>query len=95
MSVFSKLNQIKDLKQQAKQMQSSLSQELVEVSRSGVVLKMDGNQKVQSLSIPDGTSNKELENIIPNLFNDAILKIQKIMSDKFKSGEIKMPDLNF
>lgn len=95
MSVFSKLNQIKDLKQQAKQMQSSLSQELVEVSRNGVVLKMDGNQKVQSINIPDGLSNKELETIIPNLFNDAILKIQKIMSDKFKSGEIKMPDLNF
>ncbi|MCD4704509.1 YbaB/EbfC family nucleoid-associated protein [bacterium] len=95
MNMFSKLNQIKDLKAQAKQMQNSLSQEIIEVEKSNVILKMDATQKVHSITIPDGKTNTELEKIIPELFNDSTKKIQKVMAEKMKSGEISMPDFNF
>ncbi len=95
MNLFSKLNQIKDLREQAKQMQNTLSQEIIEVEKNGVSLKMDGTQKVQSLKINSETSNSELEKIIPDLFAEANKKIQKLMAEKMKKGEISMPDLNF
>ena len=92
MSMFSKLNQIKDLRAQAKKMRNSLSQEIVEVERSGVILKVDATQKVHSISIPEDKTSTELEKIIPELFNDSTKKIQKVMSEKMKSGEISMPN---
>jgi DNA-binding protein YbaB len=93
--MFSKLNQIKDLKSQAKSMQNTLSQENVEVEKKGIVLKMDGNQKVLSLSIPEDMENSIIESIIPELFSDATHQVQKMMAEKMKSGEIAMPNFNF
>ncbi len=95
MSIFSKLNQIKDLKAQAKNMQNTLAQENIEVEKNGISLKMDGNQKVLSVNIKENLDNSTIENILPELFNDALRKIQKIMAEKIKNGEISMPDLNF
>jgi len=93
--MFSKLNQIKDLKAQAKSMQDTLSQENIEVEKRGIVLKMDGNQKVLSVKIPADLDNSTIENILPELFNDAIHKVQKMMAEKMRSGEISMPNFNF
>jgi DNA-binding protein YbaB len=95
MNMFSKLNQIKDLKAQAKSMQDTLSQENVEVEQRGIVLKMDGNQKVLSLSIPEDMENSTIESIIPELFSNATNKVQKMMAEKMKNGEISMPNFNF
>ncbi len=95
MSVFSKLNQIKDLRSQAKQMQNVLSQETIEVERSGIKIKMDASQKILSLSIPDGADKSVIESTIPNLINDGNDKIRKILAEKMKSGEITMPDFKF
>ena len=93
--MFSKLNQIKDLKAQAKSMQDTLSQENVEVEKNGIVLKMDGNQKVLSVNIPEDMENSSIENILPELFDDATKKVQKMMAEKMRSGEIAMPNFNF
>ncbi len=95
MTLFSKLNQIKDLRSQAKQMQNTLSQEIIEIENHGIKLKMDGNQNVLSINIPEGMAKSELEKYIPDTFNDAIKKLQKIMAEKMKSGEITMPDFKF
>ena len=93
--MFSKLNQIKDLKAQAKSMQSTLSQETIEADKNGIVLKMDGNQTVLSVKIPENMENSTIENTLPELFNDATKKIQKMMAEKIKNKEISMPDFNF
>jgi len=95
MNMFSKLNQIKDLKAQAKNMQDTLSQENVEVEKNGIVLKMDGNQKVLSVNIPENMENSTIEGILPELFGDATKKVQKMMAEKMRSGEISMPNFNF
>lgn len=93
--MFSKLNQIKELKAQAKNMQDALSQENVEVEKKGIVLKMDGNQKVISIKIPEEMENSTIENILPELFNDAVHKVQKMMAEKMRNGEISIPNFNF
>ncbi len=95
MSLFSKLNQIKDLREQAKSMQSVLSQQIVETENHGIKIKMDGNQNVLSINIPDNMSKSDLEKYIPETFNDAVKKLQKIMAEKMKAGEISMPDFKF
>ena len=43
MSLFNKLNQIKELKQQAKNLQSQLAEEKVSLEKDGLKLTMDGN----------------------------------------------------
>ncbi|MDD4290222.1 MAG: YbaB/EbfC family nucleoid-associated protein, partial [Patescibacteria group bacterium] len=87
-SLFSKLNQIKDLKSQAKQMQDILSQETVEVERNGIKIKMDANQKILSLNINDGIEKSTIESKIPHLINDGNDKVRKIMAKKMRSGDI-------
>ncbi|HNV97225.1 MAG TPA: YbaB/EbfC family nucleoid-associated protein [bacterium] len=95
MSLFSKLNQIKDLKSQAKQMQDVLSQETVEVERNGIKIKMDANQKILSLDINDGIEKSTIESTIPNLINDGNDKVRKILAEKMRSGDISIPDFKF
>ena len=94
-SLFSKLNQIKDLKSQAKQMQDVLSQETVEVERNGIKIKMDANQKILSLDINDGIEKSTIESTIPNLINDGNDKVRKILAEKMRSGDISIPDFKF
>ncbi|HNZ86285.1 MAG TPA: YbaB/EbfC family nucleoid-associated protein [bacterium] len=95
MSLFSKLNQIKDLRTQAKQMQNVLSQETVEVEKNGIKIKMDANQKILNLSIPDGIEKSIIESTIPNLINDGNDKVRKILAEKMRSGDISIPDFKF
>lgn len=95
MSLFSKLNQIKDLKSQAKQMQDVLSGETVDIEKNGIKIKMDANQKIINLSISDGIEKSVIESTIPNLINDGNDKVRRILAEKMKSGEITMPDFKF
>jgi DNA-binding protein YbaB len=95
MNMFSKLNQIKELKAQAKSMQNTLSQENIEVEKKGIILKMDGNQTVLSVKIPEDMENSTIESILPELFGDATKKVQKMMAEKMRNGEIAMPNFNF
>ena len=99
MSLFSKLNQIKDLKQQAKTLQNQLSQESVSVEKHGVTLIMDGNQKITNLDINSellSTEQKErLEETIKDLQNEAIGKVQRLMAEKMKAmGGLNMPGIS-
>ena len=99
MSLFSKLNQIKNLKTQAKTLQNQLAQESVTVGQHGVSLTMDGNQSITKLDInaelltPD--RKNRLEETIKNLQNEAIKKVQRIMAEKMRaSGNFNIPGLN-
>lgn len=95
MSLFSKLNQIKDMREQAKTMQSALSQYTVGSETHGIKIKMDGNQNVLSVNIPDNMEKSDLEKYMPEVFNDAVKKLQRLMAEKMKSGELQMPDFKF
>ena len=99
MTLFSKLNQIKDLKEQAKSLQNQLSQESVTVDKHGVSLTMDGNQKMTGLDIGAKLLSPErknrLEETIKELHDEAIKKIQRITAEKMRaSGNFKIPGLN-
>lgn len=99
MSLFSKLNQIKDLRQQGKALQNQLAEELVTIQKHGVTLTMDGNQKVVKVDIaPDLLSvekKSRLEEAVKDAQNEAIAKVQKIMVEKMRaSGKFNLPGLN-
>ncbi|MBU2235654.1 YbaB/EbfC family nucleoid-associated protein [Patescibacteria group bacterium] len=99
MSMFNKLKEVKDMRDQAKQLQNQLSQESVTTSSEGgkINLVMDGNQTVVSLDInpelltPD--KKEELEKGLRNVFNEAVKKIQRVIAQKMQAGNFKMPNL--
>jgi len=99
MSLFSKLNQIKDLREQAKNLQNQLAQESVSQEKQGVILTMDGNQKITKLNISpellNPTSKERLENLITDVHNETIKKVQRLMAEKMRaSGDFNLPGLN-
>lgn len=97
MSMFSKLNQIKELRTQAKQMQKTLGNENAEVSYHGVTMTMDGNQNLTSVKIDNELIKPErkndLENNIKNAHEELMKKIHRIMAQKIKDSGYTLPNL--
>jgi DNA-binding protein YbaB len=97
MSMFSKLNQIKELRTQAKQMQKTLGSENAEVSYRGVTMAMDGNQNLTSVKIDNELIKPErkndLENNIKNAHEELMKKIHRIMAQKIKDSGYTLPNL--
>jgi DNA-binding protein YbaB len=95
--MFSKLNQIKDLRQQAKQMQKTLGEENAEVSHRGVTLAMDGNQNLTTVKIDSDLLRSErktdLENNIKQAHEELMKKIHRIMAQKIKDSGYTLPSL--
>lgn len=96
--MFSKLKQVKDLRRQAKTIQSTLAEEKVTITYKECSLTMDGNQKILSVSLdnkyltPD--QKEKLEHIVKELYEQATKKVQKIMIEKMKKqGDFKLPGL--
>ncbi len=88
--MFNKIKDLKNLRDQANQVKSMLSEETVHTDAAGgrVQLVMDGNQEVLSIEIdpelltPD---NKEkLESAIREATNDAVKKAQRLMAQKLQ-----------
>lgn len=98
MTMFSKLKQIKNIRQQAKTIQNTLSQERVETSAAWgkVKLVMNGNQEIENISIDPELlkpeKKDEVEKAVKEAVRDAIKKVQRIMATKIRDGNIKMPD---
>lgn len=90
MSVFSKLKQFKDLREQGKKIQGALSGESATVRAGGdsVVLTMNGNLQVTALAISDemmAVNKKEkLQEYIKDAHADALKKMQRIMATKMQ-----------
>ena len=84
--MFNKLKQIKDIRDQAKQMQNSLAQIMVvgQAMHGKIMITVDGNQKVQGVKIEDGLSTAETEKGVQDAFNDASKKLQKELATKMK-----------
>ncbi|MBI4138947.1 YbaB/EbfC family nucleoid-associated protein [Candidatus Uhrbacteria bacterium] len=86
--MFNKLKQFKDIRERAKSLQSTLSQERTEGSAGWGKVKVivDGNQRVVSVAIePDMMQDKQkLEGLVKDATNDAMEKVQKILATKMK-----------
>ncbi len=83
--MFNKLKQVNDIRKQAKAMQSQMA-EIVVVgqSRKGVMITIDGNQKVQGVQIEEGLDRETLEIAVKDAFNDAVGKLQKELAVKMR-----------
>ena len=101
MSMFSKLKQFKDLREQGKKMQSLLGNESVTATSAGgkIALTMDGNLQISGLTIDEElltpSGKEKLQNSIKEAHADALKKIQRIIATKMQeSGDFKMPGLS-
>lgn len=84
--MFNKLKQIKDLRSQAKTMQSQLA-EIVVVGKSKgnkVMITIDGNQEVQGVKIEEGLETSQIESGVMAAMKDATKQLQKEMAMKMK-----------
>jgi DNA-binding YbaB/EbfC family protein len=88
MSVFSKLKQFKDLREQGKKLQGVLSQESTTVTSGGVSLTMDGNLGITDIAIEDALlapdKKEKLQNAIKDAHGDALKKMQRTMANKMQ-----------
>lgn len=88
MSVFSKLKQFKDLRDQGKKLQDALSGESATVTSGGVAITMDGNFQLTGVAIDEEllnpTKKEKLQNAIKDAHGDAIKKMQRIMASKMQ-----------
>lgn len=83
--MFNKLKKFKDMRDKAKTLQNALSEEKIEVEHKGIKIVLDGNQKIVSLSIDASLTARDIEKILPDLINDGIKKVQKVMVQKMQS----------
>ena len=99
MTMFSKLKQFKDLRDQAKSLQGQLAQETVHAEARGGKIRvvMDGNQKIVSLDIDPSLlspeKKKEVEDGIIEVLEDAVKKVQRIMVEKMRSSGMSLPGM--
>jgi DNA-binding YbaB/EbfC family protein len=97
--MFNKLKQFKDLRSQAKELESKLSQESATGSASfgKVQITMNGNQKITEVAInPElltADNKAKIEGAIKDALNDAQDKIKKVIMVKMQKGEISMPNM--
>ncbi len=98
--MFNKLKQFKDLRSQAKSMQSELAKEKITSSSGGVSITLDGNIAMTDISIDADLLNPDkknkLEEAIKESHKDALKKIQRTMAMKMKEmgGLPQIPGLN-
>ncbi len=86
--MFNKIKAIKDLRDQAKKLQSGLSEVSAEGSAAWgkVKIMIDGNQQILSVAIEDElmSDKAKLQDAIKEATNDAIKHVQKKMAEKMK-----------
>lgn len=88
--MFNKLKQFKQMRDQAKNLQQTLSTEHVETTAAWnkIRVAMDGNLSVESVTIdPElmtADNKQKVEDGVKEAFNDAVKKVQRIMASKLK-----------
>lgn len=99
--MFNKLKQIKDLRDQAKVIQTALAEESITSTAAWgkISITMNGNLQVTGVSIDPEllTTEKKssVEDGMKEAMNDAIKKIQKVMAEKVqKMGGLNLPDMS-
>lgn len=82
--MFNKLKQFKDLRSQAKTMQDVLKDEMVESEKDGVKIVMNGNMKVESVTVKNGIPKDKIERAVADCIDDVIKKAQKTMAKQMQ-----------
>ena len=82
--MFHKLKQFKDLRSQAKTMQSALAAETITAEKGGVKVVMNGNMEITSITINEGLAKDSLEGMLTDCINEAIKKTQRLMAQKMQ-----------
>jgi DNA-binding YbaB/EbfC family protein len=86
--MFNKIKAIKDIRHQAKKLQSGLAEVSAEGSAHWGKIKVtiDGNQQILSVEIADEllSDKTKLQHGLKEAFNDAIKNVQKKMAAKMK-----------
>ena len=100
MSMFSKLKEFKDLRDQGKKLQGALAGEAVTVRAEGdkIVLTMDGNLQITGLAIEVDLLNpgkkEKLQDGLKTAHSEALKKMQKIMATKMQEmGGFNLPGM--
>jgi DNA-binding protein YbaB len=93
--MFNKLKQFKDLRNQAKQMQTLLEAESITVDKHGIKITINGNMEIKDLKISTEISDKEkLEKNLQDAFNHSVKEAQSLMAKKLRESGT-MPNLGF
>lgn len=82
--MFNKLKQFKDLRSQAKTMQSALAQESVTEEKNGVKLTLNGNLEIIELILNPELNVDNQASAVKSCFNDAIKRAQRLMAKKLQ-----------
>ncbi|RLE45561.1 hypothetical protein DRJ25_05490 [Candidatus Woesearchaeota archaeon] len=84
--VGQKASQLKNIRDQAVQMQKQLAAEVIEVEADGIRVVLTADQKFQTITIDD-----KYEERLVKVLNDAVKKSQKIAAKKLQemSGGLK------
>ncbi len=98
--MLTKLKQFKDLRSQAKELQSQLSSESVSADAAGgkVVLTMDGNLALTGVAIDDELlhpdKKEKLQDALKKAHGEALKSMQRVMAMKMKDmGGLNIPGL--
>lgn len=84
--MFNKIKALKDLRSQAKDMQKKLDAIEVTGSSKDVIIKVNGNQQILSVEIPDQllSDKTKLEGAIKDAMNEANKALQKQLASRMK-----------
>ncbi len=100
MSVFSKLKQFKDLREQGKRLQGALSGESVtcDAAFGKVSLTMDGSLNITQIKIDDELMSpdkkEKLQSAVKDAHNDALKKMQRTVATKMQEmGGFDLPGM--
>jgi DNA-binding protein YbaB len=77
---FGQIGELKKMRDQAMAIQKQLQQEIVEVNKHGVFVKISGDQKIIEIK-----SNDKSDNDIKEAVNEAIKKSQEVAAKKLSS----------
>ena len=76
---FKSLGDLKQMRDQAMQIQKALAAELISCEKNGVTVEITGDQKVKAIKV-----NGNLENNILEAVNEAIKKSQEVAAKKLQ-----------
>lgn len=79
MNPFGQLGELKKMRDQAMAIQKQLQQEIVEVSKKGVYVKISADQKIWEIK-----SNGKSDDDIKEAVNEAVKKSQEIAAKKMQ-----------
>ena len=93
--MFNKLKQFKDLRTQAKKIQQQMDEEVLEISRDGVYLKINGSNEILDLDIETSLlqDKERFIKTIKRVFKEAVSDMQKKMAKKMLGQNINFDAL--